>query len=77
VGKPTPEVYPLRKPEREEEEEEEEEENVVDYPAREQLLVPKDDIMMMPYFLQKIAKRRNMFFEFIQRPLPEQLQADE
>ena len=31
------------------------------------MLVSRDDVIMMPFWLQRIAKRRNLYFEFMSK----------
>jgi hypothetical protein len=29
------------------------------------MLIPNDEIIMMPFFMQRIARRKNMYFDFM------------
>ncbi len=44
-----------------------EDEVMADVDIHERMLIPADEILMMPFFMQKIAKRKNMFFDFMSK----------
>ena len=38
-----------------------------DYQVSEKMLIPRDEIIMMPFFMQRLAKRKNFYYEFMSK----------
>ena len=47
-------------------EEEKEKDFIKDYRnVHDKMVIPNDEIIMMPFFMQRIAKRKNMFYDYM------------